>query len=378
MPGRGTKALFIIFLSRSVGQQQGDDGLMQVPVDPMGGAYSPSEAIFQASTWAPLDAAARARQYVASAAVGLLGPDQRACARLIDSAEFRYGDAVIRGASALSELPHPVSHLHQRAPNLPASTICVIGKGAILTLETVQRMLVHSLGETDGDPKLAQELASLPELIATPADERALLAIIFIREASRQSSPLMPYLQALLWNAHEHIPSAWNPSSPDGAKRRAQLVQTEPSGPKLLQAADALRKSILTSYADVLPKALEQLPRLLVHGVAETQQGVASFYSFQKFAETWLGMRSRSFSNEAYGMLVPLICLMNHPAPGEDGNVEAEYDASKGFIMSAKHGSISAGSELKYKYGSNLCRERALLVYGFAIEGMPTCEGFGS
>ena len=73
---------------------------------------------------------------------------------------------------------------------------------------------------------------------------------------------------------------------------------------------------------------------------------------------------------------MPLVCLMNHPAmPGEESNVDAVYDEEQGFVMSAKR-PITAGEELKYSYGAQLCRERALLVYGFALDAMPTCEGF--
>ena len=130
-------------------------------------------------------------------------------------------------------------------------------------------------------------------------------------------------------------------------------------------------------------QALAALPSLLVDGVAASQRDVAHFYSFQKFAEVWLSMRSRSFSDDGYGKLVPLICLMNHPAVGEPSNVDAVYDhnspegAGAGFVMLARR-PIRRGEELTYSYAhdGNLCRERALLVYGFALDGMPTCEGF--
>ena len=105
----------------------------------------------------------------------------------------------------------------------------------------------------------------------------------------------------------------------------------EVPGSRTPTAADALRQSLFESYAHLLPRALEELPRLLVDGVAADQQGVANHYSFQKFAETWLGMRSRSFSNEAYGLLVPLVCLMNHPAmPGEESNVDVGENTTAG------------------------------------------------
>ena len=105
----------------------------------------------------------------------------------------------------------------------------------------------------------------------------------------------------------------------------------------------------------------------------------ATFVSISTAAQYgwfWLAMRSRSFSNDAYGFLVPLACLMNHPAVGESANVELEYDREQGaFVMTAvRH--IKQGEELTYSYGASLCRERALLVYGFELDGMPTCPGF--
>jgi hypothetical protein len=358
-------ASLIVAMRLNGGHGQYSDDASHVSVDPVSGAtYSPSHALFQRGTWETLDTGARAELYVSSAAVGLLGKDLRECARLVQPTEFQYGDVAVRGAAALADLPPSAD------PNLPPSVICTIGNGAILTLATVQRMLEHSLGH---DARLAQELASLDTLVTTPADERALLAVLFIREAGRTSSPLMPYIQALLWRAHENIPSAWNPASQNGADRRAALGQA--GGSTLLRAADALRKSIFEAYVDLVPRALEQLPGLLVDGVAADEQGVANHYSFQKFAEVWLGMRSRSFSNEAYGILVPLICLMNHPAAGEPSNVDAVFDAERGFVMTAKR-PIKQGEELLYSYGESLCRERALLVYGFVLDGMPPCEGF--
>ena len=41
--------------------------------------------------------------------------------------------------------------------------------------------------------------------------------------------------------------------------------------------------------------------------------------------------------------------------------------------MTAKR-TIAQGEELRSSYGANLCRERALLVYGFVLDGMPACE----
>ena len=176
-----------------------------------------------------------------------------------------------------------------------------------------------------------------------------------------------------MWRAHVSIPSAWNPQSLDGAARRSQLL-AQPGGPTLLKASDALRKHILEQYSELLPRALDALPTLLVDGVAADMAGVAEFYGFQKFAEVWLSLRSRSFKNDAYGITAPLICLMNHPV-GLGSNVDAAVVEDRGIVIKAKQ-PIGKGAEMLYSYGDGLCRERALLVYGFAADGMPTCEGF--
>lgn len=312
-----------------------------------GGLSVEADALVSASTWGSLDATARSDLFVASAAAGHLGEDLRPCAGFFQTEEFQYGpDLRVRGAAATVDIP--------------ATEFCIIGEDAAISLSSVVRMLHRS------QPQLAHEIATIESLVQTPADERTLLAVLLMREAHRSSSPLMPYLQALLKGAHEHIPSAWNPESPDGSAKRAALKET--GGATLLKAAEALRKHVMQQYASVLPRAIKQLPHLLMHGV-----DAAELYNIQNFAEFWLSMRSRSFDNEAHGVLVPLACLMNHPALGTESNVELVYDAARrGFVMSAKQ-SIRRGQELTYSYGAELCSERALLVYGFEQPGMPPC-----
>jgi len=304
-------------------------------------------ALASASTWEALDAVARSELYVASAAAGHLGKDLSSCASFFQTEEFQYSpDLRVRGAAATVDIP--------------AGEFCIIGENAGVSLATVKRMLYRS------QPQLAQEVATIDAVVQTPADERTLLAVLLMRESHRSSSPLMPYLQALLKGAHEHIPSAWDPASLDGAAKRAALKET--GGTTLLQAIDALRKHVMQQYASLLPRALKQLPHLLIHGVE-----AAELYTIQNFAEVWLSMRSRSFANDAHGVLVPLACLMNHPALGTDSNVELEYDATRrAFVMTAKQ-PIRRGQELTYSYGAELCAERALLVYGFEQNGMPPC-----
>lgn len=107
-----------------------------------------------------------------------------------------------------------------------------------------------------------------------------------------------------------------------------------------------------------------------------TNEEAATYYGVQRFAEIWLGIRSRSFDNDAHGLLVPLACLMNHPAVGQASNVDARYDAARRAIVLTATQRVGQGEELTFSYGASLCAERALLVYGFMADGMPTCEGF--
>ena len=173
----------VILLASVCARQPAEDLTSQVSVDP-NGEYSwvdraSSHHLFQASTWAPLDANARAELYVASAAVGLLGEDIRACARLMQPAEFQYGaDLIVRGAAASADLPPEV--------------LCTIGEGAFLSIATVQRILSRdSLNMDEQNMPLLKEIASLDGLSVTPANERALLAVLLMREGGRTASPLM-------------------------------------------------------------------------------------------------------------------------------------------------------------------------------------------
>ncbi|KAL1523842.1 hypothetical protein AB1Y20_018763 [Prymnesium parvum] len=316
------------------------------------GAAPRAEQLFLRSTWARLDAPARAALYLRSAAAGRLGDGLQPCAGLLEPAAFARGGTRVRGAMA--------------SVDLRGGEMCTLGEGALLTVASVRKQLGES---SSGRPRLSQEVASLGDLVQSAADERALLALLLMREDARASSPLMPYLQALLHRAHEHIPSAWDPSSAEGAERRAELERD--AGPRTLRAADELRRVISAHYTALVPRALEQLPTLLLDGVVD-----AEYYSEQRFIEFWLSIRSRSFENNGFGVLVPLACLLNHPPTHEPSNVELQYVAQRnGFVMKAtRH--IKQGEELTYSYGSNLCKERALLVYGFVQDGMPSCPGF--
>jgi len=331
-------------------------------------ASSEEPDLFLAATWEPLNAVARADLYLAAAGAGKLGEDSYdliPAAQLIQPGEFPYGNQLVRGAMA--------------ADDIPPSVFCVIGEGALISLAS----MVRNLGRKYSDQNqllLSREIDSIESLVLTPADERALLTLLIMREATRTSSPFVPYIMSFLHSAHEHIPSAWDPTSTEGAKRRAGLAGLDQlGGPTLLSAADELRKVILNNYETLVPRALEKLPRLL-GVIGPDVVDVADVYTIQRFAEIWLAIRSRSFQNDAHGMLVPLACLMNHPVEGQDSNVEIRVDANLGVLFRAKR-YIKRGEQLTYSYGDNLRAERALLVYGFPISvwsRMPSIEGFYS
>jgi len=329
------------------------------------GAASPQEPdLFRASTWAPLNAVARADLFVAAAEAGKLGEnnyDLIPAAQLVEAGEFQYGNQLVRGAKAISDIP--------------ASVFCVIGEDALISLASVVRSLDRRYSDRAA---LSVEIRAIAGLVTAPADERALLTLLLLREASRTSSPLMPYMMSFLRSAHEHIPSAWDPATAEGASRRRGIIALD-GGATLLTAADEIRKVMSENYAALVPRALEKLPHLL--GVTGPDQvDVTELYTFQRFAEIWLAIRSRSFQNGAHGVLVPLACLMNHPAEGEESNVEIQVGSDGGMVLKAtRH--IKRGDQLTYSYGADLLAERALLVYGFPKAvwlRMPRIEGFYS
>merc|ERR1712176_685727 len=100
-------------------------------------------------------------------------------------------------------------------------------------------------------------------------------------------------------------------------------------------AADALRKTIAKDYQELAPRAIEKLPRLL--GLTGPDiVDVTKAYTFQNFVEIWLAIRSRSIENDGYGVLVPLLCLMNHPSEGEESNVNIGVDSNGDMVLKAK------------------------------------------
>merc|ERR1719491_2218130 len=142
--------------------------------------------LFRASTWAPLDAIQRADLYLAAAEAGKLGEDLHQLiplAQLIEPGEFPYGNQLVRGAKATTDIP--------------PSILCTIGERASISVPSIVHMLRRE------HANLSHELDAIESLLSTPADERSLLALLILREASRPSSPVMPYVLTFLQSAHE-------------------------------------------------------------------------------------------------------------------------------------------------------------------------------
>jgi len=332
-------------------------------VNPNGAISSEEPDFFLATTWAPLNGVGRAELYLAAVGAGKLGEDSYPLipvAQLIKTGEFQYGKILVRGAEATADIP--------------PSDICTIGENALISLSSVVRKLSRKYTK---DITVSAEINSIQDLVRTPADERALLTLLILREGTRTSSPLIPYIMTFLLSAHEHIPSAWDHTSADGAARRAGLVNVD-GGAALIMAADALRKAIAKDYNELAPRAIEKLPRLL--GLTGPDiVDVTKLYTFQNFAEIWLAIRSRSIENNGYGALVPILCLMNHPGEGEVSNVNIGINSNGNMVLKAKR-YIKRGEQLTLSYG-DLSAERALLVYGFPMSvwsKLPSLKGFES
>ena len=222
-------------------------------------------------------------------------------------------------------------------------------------------------------------------LLRQPVDDRALLAVLLLREGAKEHSPLLPYIQSFL-QLPPGVPAGWDPSTDAGAARRAEL---QASNPRALVMADALRRLIAKKYDAIVPAAIEwtvstnSSPLGSAHGGREE---LARTYSLARFRDVWLAIASRDFTNSLQAtnpkpldrglpfpatFLVPLIDLMNHG--GSNSNVAVSFDHTRrrGFVMTARR-AIRRGEELRFNYGM-LCAEKSLMMYGFADEEMETC-----
>ena len=382
-------------------------------------APSEDSSLLERTNWQQLNETERAALFISAAAAGQLGEALMDCAIKMRVATFRHGDAHIRGAAAAS--------------SIHSGFVCSIGEAATLSAATVREMLgryfmdSQELSTSQLEPLPAGAVAAAETLKRKPVDDRALLAVLLLRERGRKRSPLMPYVQAFLSPAEPTIPTMWDPKTPDGALRRAtflrdqqQQPQQQPQqqqqsaggsgaggggggggGASLLRAVDMLRREVEKHHEALIPRALARVPSILSQGLGDEvpelakggesdEQGMAAlrrYYSVERFTEMWANILSRDFVNGLQErsekpldrglypfpttFLVPLADLMNHGGPSS--NVEVSYDARRrGFVLKALRG-IRAGEEMRFSYAASLCRQQALLRYGFADREMPEC-----
>jgi len=209
-----------------------------------------SDDLWSASTWAPLNESACALRFISAAAAGKLGSGLQSCARQM-TATSEYG---MRGAAATGE-------------HGPGSVICSVSEEGLLSVSTVRTMMddvfVRSLrpsgrrrsgmAASHGVSDPAATGATTDTLLRQPSDDRALLAVLLLRERAKEHSPLAPYIRSFL-HLPAGVPSGWDPATEEGAARRAEL---QFSNPKALLMADLLREQIATTYLALVPAAIE-------------------------------------------------------------------------------------------------------------------------
>lgn len=335
-------------------------------------------------TWSHLNDSARASLFVKAASSGRLASGLQACAEhmLVDSFG---GEGGMRGAKAVSQL----------RPGF----ICAVSDDGLLSVATVRSMMGDAIIKILSSSRVGGDEASVAtawnggaaesmaeSLSRQPADDRALMAVLFLREAAKAHSPLMPYIQSFL-HLPEGVPAGWDTDTDEGAARRAQLRE---ANPRAMLMADVQRRLIARKYDSLVPAAIRQtLETGMPLGGPEadtSREALDRIYSLARFREVWLAIASRDFTNSLQStsrtpldrghpfpttFLAPLIDLMNHG--GTASNVDVRYDPSHhGFVMAAKR-TIRAGEELRFSYGSNLCVEQALMLYGFEDEEMRPC-----
>ena len=336
------------------------------------------EDLLATSTWSALNASARATLFAAGAEAGLLGSDLQSCGTYMTAALFRHGGVDIRGAAA--------------SKDIEAGFVCAIGEDELISVATVRAMLGSEfIGLQELPGSRGEGVVAAPSgetLKRRTSEDRALMAVLLLRERSRAKSRLAPYIHTFL-QLPEGVPAGWDSDTPLGAERRSMLKATHPA---LLEKADMLRAVIAQKYAQLVPEALKRLPDLLSEGLpcsenaACEEEELARFYSVERFAEVWLAISSRDFVNSlqeksstpldgAYPFpttfLVPLFDLMNHDRARP--TTEVSYDARRrGFVMQTTR-FVRKGEELLFSYGAQLCRENALGRYGFADPDMDPC-----
>jgi hypothetical protein len=332
--------------------------------------------------WTALDESARADLFVAAAKSELLDSRLQSCGAYMTPAYFRHGDAVIRGAAASADIE--------------TGFMCVVNQDHLISVATVRAMLgselirLQTLPGSRGDGITAHSGETLRRRVS---EDRALMAVLLLRERSRSRSRLAPYIHAFL-QLPDGVPAGWDGQTPEGAERRSLLKATSPA---LLEKADMLRAVIAQKHAQLVPKALEQLPGVLSEGLPCSvgaagcgKEELARYYSVERFAQVWLAISSRDFVNSLQEksetpldgahpfpttFLVPLADLMNHDQSRP--TVEVSYDVHRrGFVLQATR-LVREGEELLFSYGSQLCRQTSLGRYGFVDSDMDACPSHG-
>lgn len=331
--------------------------------------------LHSAAAWKSLNTSARAELFVAAAKSGLLTPGLKSCAERMTPNNFWHDGAPLRGVAA--------------AVDLDEGVVCTIGDLDLISVATVRSMLgpeFIGLQKVHGDAAGAKISGSEQESLSRKAsDDRALLAVLLLRERARAKSVLAPYIHSCL-TLPENVPAGWDPKSGYGSHRRAVLLPD----PRLLAKTDMLRALIAEKYAALVPAALARLPHVLAEGLPCDDRGcdsreLSNMYSLEHFTEVWLAITSRDFVNSLQarsstpldrGMpfpstfLVPLVDLMNHD---QSRPIDVVYDVyRRGFVVRARR-RVRRGEELLVSYGTQLCRETSISRYGFTEKQMGPC-----
>ena len=256
--------------------------------------------------------------------------------------------------------------------DLPKDSGCIVGRDELISIATVRSMAGEPLLGVQSLPSSRPRIGK--HATRSAAEDRALTTLLLLREQSRPSSPLMPYIRTFLDGAADVVPAAWD-------EERLQALS-----PELVARARSIRKTLAQSYADLVPAAIDALPDVLGEGLQQGQS-LADVYSLERFTQLCVALRSRDFVNTLQessaepgldrgqpfpaAFLVPLLDLMNHAS---DNNVRVTYDLKRhGFVMRVLR-PVQRGEELTISYGSTLCRQHAMSMYGFGDDLLP-CSG---
>ena len=85
----------------------------------------------------------------------------------------------------------------------------------------------------------------------------------------------------------------------------------------------------------------------------------------------WGAQRSRDLANGAMVILAPQVSLMNHR---DSPNIAVDFDTRAGGLVLRTLQPIAKGQELLISYADRMCREYAMALYGFQVDGMESCD----